>query len=181
MADGFVQQDAWPTGPEDDGGFACGGFDGIEQEKGEADGFAGIGGGKTFSGEAVQRPAAAATRRGAFDAAICAPDQDGDVEAGERLRIFDKAAVAGGDQDLLDAGGEGGHHLEDAVVGGTGSLVGLKEQAGMGVQVGGQLKVPGADRVRQGESGLQGGLCRPVLRRKRCWPRYGRRGKGAPR
>ena len=41
VADGFVEQNAGPAGAEDDGHFACRGFDGVELDDGLSGGFAG--------------------------------------------------------------------------------------------------------------------------------------------
>ena len=115
VADGFVQQDAGPAGPEHHGHFAGRRFDRAQLHDGLARGFAGRNVRASFrSGRNRARRVRRRRRsRCCGGAAVFAREHE-DAHARHRLAIETEHAVAGGDQHVAQAVGVGGLHLKDA-------------------------------------------------------------------
>ncbi len=179
MANGFVQQDAGPSGAEDDGHLAGWSRDCAELEDGGAGGLTGVMLRRVRAFEEVEGDATAAARgsacggAGAFVAAGVLGD-DKDVEAGERLGVGREGSVRRSDEDAAKLVVESGADLRDAWVEGAGGLVGALDE----FELGSDLGVGGSsgDRIERGRFGgvaeaghlLLGRTARDKGRRPRC-------------
>ena len=133
MADGFVQEDAGPSGAEDYFHLTGGSGYCSQLEDGGAGGLAGKVLGGFIALEEVHGDTAASAG-GASGGAACAVvargvfGDDEDVEAGERLGVGGEGPVGAGDENAAELVGEAGTDLGDAGVVGAGGDVGALDE-----------------------------------------------------
>ena len=135
VADRFVQQDAGPSGAEDDFHFSCGSFAGVELQDCLAGGFFGEKFGILVAEEEVEGDAASAAGTAAGGVVFGLGDA-AHIHAGERLRIFGEGAVGGDDENVAEFVGVAGANFFDAGIVGAGGFVGAHDEFDLGADFG---------------------------------------------
>ena len=168
VADGLVEQDAWPAVAEDDLHFACRGGDGIELEEGLAQGFVCCVLPDFFVEHAAVAFAAAEAVGAGFALAVALYD-DADVEADEGAEVGSAVAVRADDLHGLPFAVDGGHDLDDAGILAAGVGIDALQDGGAAGE---------ARRRRAGSHRSRGGSWWRAEPPTRC--RCGRRGRRSP-
>ena len=124
VADGFVQQDAGPSGAQGDVHDACRGGNGLEVDESDTQGFSRGGFPVVGVDEAGQRVTPAAAGVAAFATTVFL-DDDRHVEAGHRAGVGDGVAFGAQNHHFLNGGSKGCGDLNHAFIQGAGIGVDL--------------------------------------------------------
>ena len=135
VADGFVQQDAGPSGAEDDFHFSGRSFAGVELQNRLARGFLGEEFGILVAEEEVEGDTASAAGSAAGGVAFGLGDA-GDVHARQRLRVFGERSVGSDDENVAEFVGVAGADFLNAGIVGAGGFVGAHDEFDLGADFG---------------------------------------------